>query len=141
MHEGGRIQIGAGVQILQDSWLIVECKDEMDIGENVFISQHCTVSGSVRIGKDTLIAGFVSIIDAHHTFKSTDIPIREQGGVKRPICIGKDVWIGTMSVVLAGVTIGDGAVIGANTTVTHDIPPRAIAVGCPARIVGWRGGT
>ena len=55
-----------------------------------------------------------------------------------PVNIGHDVWIGTNAIVLSGVTIGTGAVIGAGAIVTKDIPPYAIAVGNPARVVRYR---
>jgi len=54
------------------------------------------------------------------------------------VVIGSDVWIGTGAMILSGVTVGDGAVIGARAVVTRDIPPYAIAVGCPARVVRMR---
>jgi virginiamycin A acetyltransferase len=57
---------------------------------------------------------------------------------KGPICIGNDVWIGARSVVVSGVTIGDGAVIGAGAVVTSDIPPYAIVAGAPARVLKFR---
>ncbi len=53
---------------------------------------------------------------------------------KGDIIIGNDVWIGYGSVILSGVTIGDGAIIGANSVVTKDIPPYAIAAGNPVKI-------
>lgn len=52
--------------------------------------------------------------------------------------IGNDVWIGAQANILRGVTIGDGAVIGANTLVLSDIPPYAIAVGSPAKVIKYR---
>ena len=52
--------------------------------------------------------------------------------------IGNDVFIGANVTVLDGVTIGDGAVIGAGAVVSKDIPPYAVAVGCPIRIVKYR---
>ena len=55
-----------------------------------------------------------------------------------PIKIENDVWIGIQSLILDGVTIGDGAVIGARTVVTKDVPPYAIVVGSPARIIKYR---
>lgn len=56
----------------------------------------------------------------------------------KPIIIGSDVWIGVEAMVLDGVTIGDGAVIGARAVVTKDVAPFAIVVGMPARIVRYR---
>ncbi len=52
--------------------------------------------------------------------------------------IGNDVWIGYEALVLSGVHIGDGAVIGARAVVTKDVPPYAVAVGNPARIIKYR---
>lgn len=57
---------------------------------------------------------------------------------KGPIIIGNDVWIGTSAIVLPGVTIGDGAQIGAGAVVTKDIPPYAVAVGVPAIVKKYR---
>ncbi|WP_348271465.1 DapH/DapD/GlmU-related protein [Blastococcus sp. DSM 46786] len=54
------------------------------------------------------------------------------------ITIGHDVWIGGASVLLSGVSIGDGAIVGAGSVVTHDVPPFAIVGGAPARTIGWR---
>ena len=57
---------------------------------------------------------------------------------RKPIVIGNDVFIGANVTVLDGVTIGDGAVIGAGAVVSKDIPPYAVAVGCPIRIMKYR---
>jgi len=57
---------------------------------------------------------------------------------KGDISLGSDVWIGTQSVVLSGATISDGAVIGANSVVNSFVPPYAIAVGSPAKVVKYR---
>jgi len=56
----------------------------------------------------------------------------------KPVKVGNDVWIAAGAVITRGVTIGDGAVIGANAVVTKDIPPYAIAVGSPAKIIKYR---
>ena len=138
-HPKAHLAIGERVEILQDCWLMVEEGDTLDIGDRVFISQHCTISGTVHIGQDTLIGGYVTILDANHNIGKRDVPIRSQGGRKAPITIGRDVWIGTGSVILAGVAIGDGAVVGANSTVTSDVPPFAIVAGSPARFLRMRG--
>lgn len=57
---------------------------------------------------------------------------------KGKVVIGNDVWIGLNALILSGVSIGDGAVIGANAVVTKDVPPYAIVAGNPARIVKYR---
>ncbi len=136
-----RLSIGERVQVLHDSWLIAHPDNTLEIEEDVFISQHCTVSGNVRIGRGTLIGGFVTIIDGNHVIDDTRKPIREQGGKQMPILIGEEVWIGSNAVILQGVTIGDGAVVAANATVTHDVPAGAVVGGTPARLIRMRGGS
>lgn len=56
----------------------------------------------------------------------------------KPVIIGNDVWIGRNVTILQGVNIGDGAVLGTNTVVAKDVPPYAIVVGNPARIIKYR---
>ena len=57
---------------------------------------------------------------------------------KDKIIIGNDVWIGTDSIIRRGVTIGDGAVIGANSFVNKDVPPFAVVAGNPAKLIRYR---
>jgi acetyltransferase-like isoleucine patch superfamily enzyme len=96
--------------------------------------------GGLEIGNDCLIASHVVFIPENHVFDRRDVAIREQGGTRKGIRIGDDVWLATGAVVLDGVSIGRGAVIGAGSVVTKDIPDYAIAVGVPARVIGQRGG-
>lgn len=56
----------------------------------------------------------------------------------KPVVIGNDVWIAAGAVITRGVTIGDGAVIGANAVVTKDVPPYAVVVGSPAKVIKYR---
>lgn len=58
--------------------------------------------------------------------------------VRGPINVGNDVWIGRRAIILSGVTIGDGVIIGAGAIVAKDVPPYAVAVGNPARVVKYR---
>lgn len=129
------LSVASDVEVLHDSWLIAHEGNTLVLEDGVFISQHCTISGSVRIGRNTLIGGFVTIIDGNHVISDSDRPVREQGGVQRPIDIGEDVWIGTNSVILQGVHIGDHAVVAANATVTKDVPDWAVVAGTPARVI------
>ena len=64
--------------------------------------------------------------------------IRQAWDQKGDIVVGNDVWIGYEAVILSGVTIGDGAVIGARAVVTKDVPPYAIVGGVPARLIRRR---
>ena len=64
--------------------------------------------------------------------------VTQAWGNEGDIVIGNDVWIGYEAVVLAGVTVGDGAIIGARALVTKDVPPYTIVGGVPARIIRRR---
>ena len=64
--------------------------------------------------------------------------LRDSGHVVGNIIIGDNCWIGANSVITKGVSIGDGTIIGAGSIVTKDIPPMSIAVGAPARVIGYR---
>jgi acetyltransferase-like isoleucine patch superfamily enzyme len=54
------------------------------------------------------------------------------------VTIGHDVWIGTRSIIMGGVSIGNGAIIGAGAVVTKDVPPYAVVAGVPAKVVRYR---
>ena len=69
-------------------------------------------------------------------FDDPDRPVPWQGfSTKGPTRIGDNVWLGANVVVTSGVTIGERSVIGANSVVTHDIPPFSIATGSPAKVL------
>lgn len=107
----------------------------ISVGRDVFINYNLTVLDvcAVDIGDRTLIGPNVSIYAAGHPIAPEDRATQWEYGA--PVHIGKDVWLGGSCVILAGVTIGDGAVVGAGSVVTRDIPPNTIAVGNPARVV------
>jgi maltose O-acetyltransferase len=107
---------------------------QVEIGNNVFIGAylHLHGAGGVRIGDRVMIASHVAITSVTHDHSA---PMMYETDVTRPVIIGDDSWIGTHSVILPGVTIGNGAVIGAGSVVRHNVPPNSIAAGVPARIV------
>jgi len=110
------------------------------IGNDVGLSDFTSITSlyGVEIGDNTRIGEFVTIRDNDHSFMDANIPIRLQGFHGEKVTIGKDVWIGRGVYIGKGVTIGDGAVIGANSVVTKSIPPLAIAVGSPAKVIKYR---
>ncbi len=63
---------------------------------------------------------------------------KHEENVLRPVTIGNDVWIGVRVIILGGVKIGNGAVIGAGSVVTRDVPPYAVVAGAPARLIRYR---
>ena len=139
VHGSGRIRIAAGAFLYRDLHLETQGGGSIDIGEDVVLSRgvHIVAFAAVRIGRGTMIGEYTSIRDANH--RTTAGSLRASGHVARPIEIGENVWVGRGAAVLAGVRIGDGAVIGANAVVTHDVPPGVRVGGVPARPLRNRG--
>lgn len=102
-----------------------------------------TISAACRIevGARSLIGAGVVITDSdHHIVDPSDVRLRRYGGFppalhSDAVYIGNDVFIGARTMVLKGVTIGDGSVIGAGSLVTKDIPAGVIAAGNPCRVL------
>lgn len=111
------------------------------IGENCNIGQynHISAINNITIGNNVLTGRYVYISDNSHgkseVSEQNIPPIRRQLYSKGSVIIGHNVWIGENVCVLAGVRIGNGAIIGANAVVTHDVPPHSVAVGVPAKVV------
>lgn len=139
MRKNGRILIKNGASFGTDVWLVTANEAEFIIGENSALSSYSIFNGGhgITIGSDCVFAGFVYVNSSEHHSKKDQI-IRKQGYYGSPVKIGNDVWLGGHVTVTQGVTIGDGAVIGANAVVTKDIPPYAIAVGSPAKVLKYR---
>lgn len=100
---------------------------------------HITAVNSIIIGDGCLTGKWVTITDNSHG--NTDLsslqilPIRRPVVSKGAVVIGNNVWIGDKATILPGVTIGDGAVIAANTVVTKDVPSYSVVAGNPGRLV------
>jgi len=110
------------------------------VGDRTQLGQNARIDQAVRLGNDVVMGPDVVIMTNAHRFDAVDVPINQQGNFPlAPVTIGNDVWLGTRVVVLPGVTIGDGAVIGAGSIVTKDIPPLSVAVGNPAKVLRQRG--
>lgn len=131
--------------------------DQMDVGKwTYYFELHIDslIPKSVRIGNFCAISGQVVIMVTadHRVDRVTTYPfmsfsdkgwpnargIQGHPTGKGPVVIGNDVWIGREALILSGVTIGDGAVIGARAVVTKDVPPYAIVAGNPAKVVKYR---
>lgn len=108
--------------------------DDVDLALEVLV----TTPGGVYIGDRALIGYRTQIISGNHRVPERNEQIFTAGHVHRPVRIENDVWVGANCVILPGVTIGEGAVIGAGSIVTKSIPPFAIAVGNPARVIRTR---
>jgi acetyltransferase-like isoleucine patch superfamily enzyme len=134
---GRRFRIGIGSVILNP--------ERVFVGDDVFMGSH-TLIGSpteVYVGNRVMFGPRVTLIGGDHDVSNYAMPLRlaPPPPSVQPIVIEDDVWIGAGAIVLKGVRIGCGAVVGAGTIVTKDVPPGAVVVGNPARIarlrIGW----
>lgn len=114
----------------------------MIIGDNSYIGEGCNLragGGVLKIGRQCSISQNITIVVSNHQHKRGEY-IKNQPWTTHNnfVVIEDDVWIGANSVVLPGVTIGKGAIVGAGSVVTKDVPPYAIVVGNPARVIKYR---
>lgn len=104
-------------------------------GKNIYANFNLTLVDDTHIyvGDNTMFGPNVTLATAGHPVLPE---LREKGyQFNIPIHIGKNCWIGAGSVILPGVTVGDGSVIGAGSVVTKDIPSGVVAVGNPCRVL------
>lgn len=108
-------------------------------GAALKIGKYCSIGGDVKI-----FLGGEHRHDWVTTYPFSFFWPEMTGGIqghpktKGDVTIGNDVWIGSFVCILSGVKIGDGAVIGAQAVVAKDVPPYAIVVGNPARVIKYR---
>ena len=141
--DGGRIALGESVHLHRGTIIEVGAGGSVTIGSNTHIQSGCNLKGflgNLHIGANVQVAPGCGFSPYEHRLDDTSRPIREQGIItKGDIVIEDDVWLGLNVSVLDGVRIGRGAVIGAGSVVTKDIPAYAIAAGAPAAVLRYRG--
>ena len=123
-----RVELGTDVTLRSFVSLEVGSGASLKLGNRVFFNDHCTIrcGYSIEVGKDTMFGDGVRIFDHNHEY--SNYHIEKIAFKKAPIKIGKNCWIGTNSVILAGVTIGDNVIIGAGTVVHKDVPANSIVM-------------
>ncbi len=137
--DGGSISIGPHCEIRHGAHFEVHDEGRVCIAARAVIGVNTWIQGNgdVTIGEDTLLGPNVVLASTSHQI-DLSLPIRQQPLSKRPIVIGSDVWVGANASILAGVRIGDQAVVGANALVNRDVSPASIVAGCPARFIDRR---
>ena len=130
--------VGHTVTVLSGTHVDSNCR----LQSYSWIGLNCKVT-KADIGRYAGIADNVSIGPGEHDLGSINNSALFEADLyekltKRPCVIGPDVWIGVDSIVRRGVTIGVGAIVGANSFVNKDVPPYAVVAGTPARLVRFR---
>lgn len=138
---GGPVEIGDRVQILRDTTIETGFDGSLSIGNKSSIHPRCQINAykaPIEIGAGVQIAPNCAFYSYDHGF-APDQNITEQPlETKGKIVVDDHAWLGVGVIVLSGVRIGKGAVIGAGSVVTHDIPDGGVAVGVPARVIKMR---
>lgn len=139
--QGGPVELADGVHLHRDSTIETGQGGSVFIGAETHIQPRCQFSaykGSIRIGRGVQIAPNCAFYPYDHGIEPGHLISKQPIHSKGDIVIGEDAWLGVGVCVLDGARIGKGAVIGAGSVVTADIPDYSIAVGVPARVVKSR---
>ncbi|MDR3357616.1 MAG: acyltransferase [Desulfovibrio sp.] len=149
---GGSIRIGAGVSLIS-SWRRATAATvgapvrlrvfgpgaAIEIGEGAQLTGSSVTARSTRvvIGRKALLAPNCVVVDSdfHAPWPPEERADNPGYAHDAPVVIGDYAWIGMNSLILKGVTIGEGAVVGAGSVVCRDVPPRCLAAGAPARVI------
>ena len=128
-----------GERVIIDDFALIQLtkpSPHLTIGSHVVIGRHnvIAVKGRTSIGSHTLLGPYCQINDQSHGMSRDDL-IKNQKAIIKPVTIGSDCWLGAGTRVLPGVTIGDGAILGTGSVVTHDVPPYQVWAGVPARYI------
>ena len=156
------IELGTGRVIINDSWcaanpfptlfsmkansrLIVHGSFSFYSNADISVNENAILEiGSGFVNHGARIHCFERVIIGDQVYIGDDVAIRDSDGheiigsgkpMTMPIVIGNHVWIGAKVTILKGVTIGEGAIVAAGSVVSHDVPPRTLVGGVPAKVI------
>lgn len=133
---GDNVRVQYGVSLICEHYSV----GKISCGKNVLFARNCDIdyTGDIKIGNHVSISEGVKILTHNHStgMEKTDL---EKGCILTPLTIHDNVWIGARAIIMPGVReIGRGAIISADSYVNSKIPPYAIVMGNPAKIIGFR---
>ncbi|GAB2934984.1 hypothetical protein GCM10027047_34280 [Rhodococcus aerolatus] len=133
----GELTIGADFRL--GSGAVLATTGPIIVGDRVGIARNFHVETSLRVGDDVLVSSNVSLIGNDHDFSDDDRTVFSGGrNPQSAVVIEGDNLIGFGTTIIGDVTIGRGAIVGARSVVTKDVPPDCIVVGSPARVLRRR---
>ncbi len=137
-EHGGSIILGNKVRI-RHNVIIRSCTGKIVIDDNVVINYGCIIHGlgGITIGHHTMLSPNCQLYAQNHGLAKTKL-LSSQKNIGKGIHIGFDVWLGASVIVVDDVTIENGAVVGAGSVVTKNIPSYEIWAGNPAKKIGVR---
>lgn len=120
------------------------CCSKISIGDNVIIRPGTMLfadprnndDGRITIEDNVMIGSGVHIYVSNHSFQDTSIPIINQGhSPAKSVILKKGCWIGANVIILPGIIVGENSVVGAGSIITHNLPPKTVSLGVPAKVV------
>lgn len=130
--------------------ILNECGKHVNIEKGAYFSPRCSLGdysgigkrahvGLAKIGSHVMMGPDCLIIARNHKRSNTEVTMDLQGfDEEKQVIIEDDVWIGSRVIILPGVKIGQGAIIGAGTVVSKDVPPYSVFCGNPGKVVKKR---
>ncbi len=135
IRAANNVQFGRNVRIRKHAWFSLAPECRVSIGDNTRIGRYFVLSGAgtnITIENDVLMSERVFITESNHEFEDISQPVQGHTVSCGPVHIGAETWIGIGVCIMPNVRIGKHCVIGANSTVTRDIPDYSVAAGSPA---------
>lgn len=134
----GELLVGPGAEIRHDATLNVKGRLELQ-GRNVFGKGAMVhADGHMVFGWGACLAEYAMVLDTHHERDGSHVHMLDQGVEAREVRMGAGSFVGAKGSVMPGVTVGEGAVVGAASVATRDVPDWTTVVGTPARSVQKR---
>jgi chloramphenicol O-acetyltransferase type B len=124
-------------------------KHRLVIGNDFYIGRDSLIECDAVIGHDVIMANRVALVGRYdHNYQQIGVPVRKASqirdhdyhwkGLDLKVVIGDDVWIGYGTIIISGVTIGNGSIIAAGSVVSKDVEPYSIYAGIPAKKIASR---
>ena len=129
---GQRVRLDSTAATLE---LVTEADGVLDVEDHVFLNFGCNIAATklIRIGAYSLLGPYCMLMD--NSYHCVEPERRLERPESQPIILEPNVWLGARTIVLPGITIGEGSCVGAGSVVTKDVPRRTFVAGVPAQTV------
>lgn len=131
-------EVSVGIFCWLDTNTSINKRPSLIIGSRVHIGAYSMIIAAhkIKIGNNVLLSERVTILDHAHAYEKINLPVIDQPIIiKGEIIIEDECFIGINSFIMGNIRIGKHAIIGANSVVTHDVPPYSVVAGSPAKII------